>query len=343
MTMRYLVMECHDAYAVLMGEDAGCVRAANLHYTVGQTVTDPIIMQEDQPQKNIRMSRKIVMRCAAAAACLLIAGGVGFGYYLRNLKTHSTILMSSDKKIMIELNSRGNVVCIKSDQPEVQAMLDQYDARKKSRLDVIRELIELEKEQGLLNEGDTVDLYLSADDQGNYVNFKSEMEQENAAQDVTISVQPIEQYQEVATEPAAAEPPVPDAPAEPPAPKDPPHPGNDAHPAPPEPKDPPKDDHTKPGHDEPQPPHPHDHAEKPAPPAADEPPAPPAPEAGKPAPEQHEHPQPAEKDHAEQEHPKADEKEPGKDEDKGHPVKPAPPAPRPDKLPDAAGGAHPLP
>ena len=56
--MKYVVMECHDGYAVLMDEGAGFVQAANLHYSVGQTVTDPLIMQESGPeQKKIQNLR----------------------------------------------------------------------------------------------------------------------------------------------------------------------------------------------------------------------------------------------------------------------------------------------
>lgn len=329
--MKYLVMECHDAYAVLMDENARCVHAANLHYTVGQTVTDPVLMQDDVPQSNHQIRRKILMRCAAAAACLLIAGGAGFGYYLRNLKTRSTIMMSSDLKIMIELNSRGNVVCIKSDQPDVQAMLDQYDARYKSKLDVVRDLIELEKEQGILTEGDTVDLYLTTDDHSNYSAYKSELEQDNSAQDVTINVQPIEQLSDEKEPPAPPAPPEPAGKNDPPAPKDPPHPAEDAHPAPPEPKEPPKDDPAGkhepkdppadgPAKPEPKdPPHPHDPAADPAPPA---PPAPADPEADKQGPAPHEHPEAG-----------ADDK----------PEKPTPPVPRPEPLPEAQPEVHPLP
>lgn len=45
--MNYLVMECHEAYAILMDEESRFFHAANLHYTVGQTVTSPILMQQE--------------------------------------------------------------------------------------------------------------------------------------------------------------------------------------------------------------------------------------------------------------------------------------------------------
>ena len=56
--MKYLVMECHAGYAVLMDEASRFVRAANLHYEIGQTVTDPVLMTETQP----RIRRSTVIR-----------------------------------------------------------------------------------------------------------------------------------------------------------------------------------------------------------------------------------------------------------------------------------------
>ena len=40
--MKYLVMECHPAYAVVLTEDGRFLKAANMHYEVGQTVTEII-------------------------------------------------------------------------------------------------------------------------------------------------------------------------------------------------------------------------------------------------------------------------------------------------------------
>jgi len=33
--MKYIVMECHEGYAVLMDEESRFVNAANMHYEVG--------------------------------------------------------------------------------------------------------------------------------------------------------------------------------------------------------------------------------------------------------------------------------------------------------------------
>ena len=48
--MSYLVMECRRSYAVLLDQEGRFVKAANLRYEVGQTVLDPVLLEEPAPQ-----------------------------------------------------------------------------------------------------------------------------------------------------------------------------------------------------------------------------------------------------------------------------------------------------
>ena len=43
--MKYLVVECGLSYAVVLDEEGRFLKVANLHYQVGQTVTDVIEMR----------------------------------------------------------------------------------------------------------------------------------------------------------------------------------------------------------------------------------------------------------------------------------------------------------
>ena len=46
--MKYMVMECHPGYAVVLDEDRHFLKVANLRYEPGQMVTDVIEMQAPQ-------------------------------------------------------------------------------------------------------------------------------------------------------------------------------------------------------------------------------------------------------------------------------------------------------
>ena len=45
--MSYIVMECHSSYAILLDEEGRFLKAANLHYQVGQKVCDPVSGRQD--------------------------------------------------------------------------------------------------------------------------------------------------------------------------------------------------------------------------------------------------------------------------------------------------------
>ena len=71
--MKYLVMECHTGYAVLLDEEGRFCRAANPGYEVGQTVEDPVLMREEK--KKTRHAARRISGLVAAAACFLIFFG----------------------------------------------------------------------------------------------------------------------------------------------------------------------------------------------------------------------------------------------------------------------------
>lgn len=285
--MKYLVTECHEGYAVLMDEASRFVFAANLRYEVGQTVTDPILMEE--PKTHI--TRSTAVRITSAAACLLLLSAAGFRYYLQSWKTQSVVLMNSELQIEMELNSRGQVISLKSDTEDGKALLKEYNGKRKPQIDVVNDLVKLQKDKGILSDGDTVDFYITSDNENDYKIYKTELEQSIPKMQINVSVQDMDSYTQPAAttapaSPAQTEPAKETAPAAPHA--DPPaapagEPAGPLHgegpaghiaepPAPPEHPDEPKDPA--------EPPAPHAEPDAPAaPPAADdpEPPAPPQP------------------------------------------------------------------
>ncbi len=172
--MKYIVMECHEGYAVLMDEASRFVHAANLHYQVGQTVCDPMLLS-----RKTKASSKpafILTRIAAAAACLAIVSGVGYGYYAKNIKTYSTVLLSSEADIRMGLNKKGEVIYLKSVNDRGEEILKNYNGKGKDKITVANEILEIEMSKGLISSGDTVDLYISAENSDDYVSIKDDFE-----------------------------------------------------------------------------------------------------------------------------------------------------------------------
>ena len=72
--MKYMVMECHPGYAVVMDHAGRFLKVANLHYEVGQTVTSVLEMTDvnaSNDAKTIRL-RKMWISVASIAACLCL-------------------------------------------------------------------------------------------------------------------------------------------------------------------------------------------------------------------------------------------------------------------------------
>ena len=284
--MKYLVMECHPAYAVLMDEESRFVKAANLHYEVGQTVTDPVLMKEQSA--GIGITRNTVLRIAAAAACLLLISTAGFGIYSKNMKntaSGSVVVYVEQTRYEMQLNRDGNVIYIAGEEgsDELNTLL-QTDDKKTSLASAFNTLMQDSIEQGKIQEDSTVEIILSADDAESYSAYKEQSETAAAKLRLNADVRGIDPADPKKPE----EPPVPadaDKPhPEPPAPKDNPKPEQQpAAPAAP-PKAPDSNVETPPAvhpkDEKPEPPAP---AEQPAkPPAAPEPPEkaaePPAPD-----------------------------------------------------------------
>lgn len=204
--MKYIVMECHEGYAVLMDEESRFVNAANMHYKVGQTVTDPILMNESSKDSHRSISM-IIGRVAAAAACIALLTGGGYNYYSRNLKVDSTILISSKANITISMNKKGNVIDISYDSKEGEDVVKNYNAKGKDKLTVTNEIIEIEKSKGYIPKGGTVDLYVSTEKSEDYDEYKSQVENSVADSDVKINVIDAARHEApVQTQPAAPKP-----------------------------------------------------------------------------------------------------------------------------------------
>lgn len=182
--MKYIVMECHEGFAVLMDEESRFVNAANFHYKVGQTVTDPMLMQEGESEaKRITFH---VSRFIAAAACIAVMITAGSLYYSRNLKPNSTILISSDANIRMDLNKKGKVIDLRSEDLLGKEILKEYSGKGKDMVSAANDIIELEKNKGYISDGDTVDMYISSENSDAYSTYKADLE--NGIASVKVNV-----------------------------------------------------------------------------------------------------------------------------------------------------------
>ena len=190
--MKYLVMECHNAYAVLMDEDSRFVNAANMHYEVGQVVTDPILMESDKPTPV--MSKKFIIRTIAAAACIAIVSLAGMHFFIKAPEEpHTVIFVSAAADIKMELDGKGSVISITSDTEKGKEIIKKFKETHKvneDRVDLASDILEFQIENGYISSGDTVEVLLPSDNSNNKT-YKEEFKSEIVKHDLTPEIKEI--------------------------------------------------------------------------------------------------------------------------------------------------------
>ena len=174
--MKYMVMECHTGYAVLLDEEGRFWKAADLHYEVGQTVENPLLMKQPQPSGRRRITRLVSSTVAAAAACLFLF--FGFGYYQNYLRIYSSIYLSINPEVQMDLNRYGNVVRLTGTNEDGAKLLEGYSGRGKDKLTVADELIDRAIAMGFLSEGGQVSFFIDSPEDALFQEYGTELRTE---------------------------------------------------------------------------------------------------------------------------------------------------------------------
>lgn len=158
---KYLVMECHPGYAVVLDEDGRFLKVANFNYEIGQSVTDIVEMRTPQPvTQEKKKSGRWLYSLAAVAACLLLI----FSSVLHILQApHASVYISINPKVRIDVNRRDIVVGLDGINEDGEELIAGYDYKKKELGLVMDELVDRAITMGYLHEGSRISLVLDAD------------------------------------------------------------------------------------------------------------------------------------------------------------------------------------
>lgn len=170
--MSYLVMECHPGYAVLLDEEGRFLKAANLRYKVGQTVYEPVLMKELQ-KKQRHTVRWISSGITAIAACFLLF--FGFGYYQNYMQPYSSIYLTINPEVQMDLNRQGTVVDLMGLNEDGKELIDGYNVKGKDKVTVADELIDRAIEMGFLSEGGRVSFSIDSPDDALFQEYGTEL------------------------------------------------------------------------------------------------------------------------------------------------------------------------
>lgn len=158
--MKYLVMECHLSYAVVLDEEGRFLKVANLHYEVGQTVTDVIEMQVPQsvaPKKN---TKRWIYSIAAIAACLML---VLLSVHQMGRMIYASVYMTINPEIRIDVNRKDAVIGLEGINADGRELIEGYSYKNKDLNLVMDQLVKRAIDMGYLHEGGQISLVLDAD------------------------------------------------------------------------------------------------------------------------------------------------------------------------------------
>ena len=152
-------METHPAYAVLLDEWGRFLKAANLHYQVGDTVQD--IIELRPPQTRRRSFGRPLAGIAGLAACLCLAF---FGYYQPNFMAYGTLRIQINPDVEMTVSRTERVLGLTGLNEDGQDLIAGYSYQGKTRETATDELVERAIEMGYLSDGDTISITVSSSD-----------------------------------------------------------------------------------------------------------------------------------------------------------------------------------
>ena len=186
--MKYMVMECHPGFRVVLDENGSFVKAVNMHYEVGQTVENiiPLDIQKKEEKKPLKLKYFIT----AIAACFVIV--ITSLMSLSN-KTVVSVYLTINPEVRIDINKKDEVVNLVGVNRDGKDLISGYEYKKKNLDIVMDELIDRAIEMDYLHEGGKVTLTLDGDEK--WITEKGEgisnslNETFNSAWSVTIEVE----------------------------------------------------------------------------------------------------------------------------------------------------------
>ena len=175
--MRYIVMERHPGYVVLLDEEGRFVKAADFSYTIGETIVDPVLMREERASTpHFRWKPAVVSLMAACV--LLVVGFFGYDYYVNNQTLYSSIYLRINPEVRMDLNRRGNVIHLEGTNADGKALLEGYEGYGKDKLTVSDALIDRAIEMGYLSAGGQIAFSIDAPQEALFQEYGAQLRSE---------------------------------------------------------------------------------------------------------------------------------------------------------------------
>ncbi len=159
--MKYLVMEVHPGYCVVLDEAGTFHRAANLGYETGDRIENVVLMQEDGARTGDRRIRKIAAAAALVACMALVLTPV------INVmqQEHALIHLSINPEVTIEVDEDNEVTDMEAGNRDGRELIKGCTYHDKHVETVMDDLVKQAIRLGFLSNGELISLDVDADDE----------------------------------------------------------------------------------------------------------------------------------------------------------------------------------
>ncbi len=160
--MKYMVIETHLGYAVVLSDDGRFKKVANINYEVGQMVDNVFDMKEPEGHFFSTNTFKAALTFVSALAVLVVA-------LFMNRPTTPTyfasVLLKINPEVRIDINQENDVVNIEGVNPDGESLIQGYGYEDKKLDSVMDELVDLAIDLGYLYDGVEVNITLDGDEE----------------------------------------------------------------------------------------------------------------------------------------------------------------------------------
>lgn len=156
--MKYMVLECHPGYAVVLDEEGSFLKVANRRYEVGQMVTDVVPMQVPPRKKYSRW----ITSLAAMAACLALVLGLTLpGTHV----PYASVYVKINPEVRIDVDKKDMVVGLAGVNQDGIDLIEGYDYHRKHLDLVTDELVDRAIDMGYLQADGQITISLDSQDE----------------------------------------------------------------------------------------------------------------------------------------------------------------------------------
>lgn len=173
--MKYMVIETHLSYAVVLAENGTFKKVANQNFEVGQMVNFVFEMQETKP--SFFSSPKLMGAFSAVAAVAVLVVALLMNQLSLPSNAFASVILKINPEVRIDMNQEKEVVKIIGNNEDGKDLIVGYQFKNKQLDIVMDELVDLAIEKGYLYDGGEVNITFDGNDQQWLVNATQNMKE----------------------------------------------------------------------------------------------------------------------------------------------------------------------